>query len=228
MPTILNATGAWQPARTHAGWLRGAEERSIHSMTSNEGEFARAQRVLVGGVNSAVRAFRAVGGIPRFIARAEGAYMWDVQGRRYVDYLGSWGPMIVGHAHPQVIERVREAAGRSLSYGAPNVYETELAERICALFGHVERVRFTSSGTESAMSAIRLARGFTGRDKIVKFEGCYHGTADSLLVKAGSGMLAFGGHVTSDGIGHGATGGGHPGNASDRAVLVPVAVDHLR
>ena len=161
-------------------------------MTSNEGEFARAQRVLVGGVNSAVRAFRAVGGTPRFIARAEGAYMWDVEGRRYVDYLGSWGPMIVGHTHPHVLERVREAAGRGLSYGAPNVYETELAERICALFPQIERVRFTSSGTESAMSAIRLARGFTGRDKIVKFEGCYHGTADSLLVKAGSGMLAFG------------------------------------
>jgi glutamate-1-semialdehyde 2,1-aminomutase len=148
--------------------------------------------VLVGGVNSAVRAFRAVGGTPRFIARAEGAYLWDVEGRCYVDYLGSWGPLIVGSAHPRVLERVREAASRGLSYGAPNVMETELAERICALFPHVERVRFTSSGTEAAMSALRLARGHTGRTKILKFEGCYHGTADSLLVKAGSGMLAFG------------------------------------
>jgi len=161
-------------------------------MSTNQQEFDRARQVLVGGVNSAVRAFRAVGGTPRFIARAEGAYMWDVEGRRYVDYLGSWGPLIVGSAHPVVLERVREAALRGLSYGAPNVMETELAERICALFPHVERVRFTSSGTEAAMSALRLARGHTGRTKILKFEGCYHGTADSLLVKAGSGMLAFG------------------------------------
>ncbi|RPH44785.1 MAG: glutamate-1-semialdehyde-2,1-aminomutase [Burkholderiales bacterium] len=161
-------------------------------MATNQQEFDRAKEVLVGGVNSAVRAFRAVGGTPRFIARAEGAYMWDVEGTRYVDYLGSWGPMIVGHSHPLVLERVREAAGRGLSYGAPNVMETELAEKICALFPHVERVRFTSSGTEAAMSALRLARGYTGRTKILKFEGCYHGTADSLLVKAGSGALAFG------------------------------------
>ncbi|MCX7229144.1 MAG: glutamate-1-semialdehyde 2,1-aminomutase [Burkholderiales bacterium] len=161
-------------------------------MATNQQEFDRAKEVLVGGVNSAVRAFRAIGGTPRFIARAEGAYMWDVEGTRYVDYLGSWGPMIVGHSHPLVLERVREAAGRGLSYGAPNVMETELAEKICALFPHVERVRFTSSGTEAAMSALRLARGFTGRTKILKFEGCYHGTADSLLVKAGSGALAFG------------------------------------
>jgi len=159
---------------------------------SNQQEFDRAQKVLVGGVNSAVRAFRAVGGTPRFIARADGAYLWDVEGKRYVDYLGSWGPMIIGHSHPLVLERVRDAAGRGLSYGAPNVMETELAERICSLFSHVERVRFTSSGTEAAMSALRLARGFTGRTKILKFEGCYHGTADSLLVKAGSGALAFG------------------------------------
>ncbi len=159
---------------------------------SNEAEFERARRVLVGGVNSAVRAFRAVGGTPRFIARAEGPYLWDVEGRRYVDYLGSWGPMIVGHSHPHVLERVRAAAGDGLSFGAPNVMETELAERLCRLFPQVERVRFTSSGTEAAMSALRLARGFTKRDKILKFEGCYHGTADSLLVKAGSGALAFG------------------------------------
>ncbi|MFN5511656.1 MAG: glutamate-1-semialdehyde 2,1-aminomutase [Burkholderiales bacterium] len=159
---------------------------------TNLQEFDRAREVLVGGVNSAVRAFRAVGGTPRFIARAEGAFMWDVEGRRYVDYLGSWGPMIVGHTHPKVLERVREAAGNGLSYGAPNVMETELAERLVKLFSHVERVRFTSSGTEAAMSALRLARGATGRTKIIKFEGCYHGTADSLLVKAGSGALAFG------------------------------------
>ncbi|NBS96023.1 MAG: aminotransferase class III-fold pyridoxal phosphate-dependent enzyme, partial [Betaproteobacteria bacterium] len=154
-------------------------------MTTNAVEFERAQRVLVGGVNSAVRAFRAVGGQPRFIASADGAYMTDVEGKRYVDYLGSWGPMIVGHTHPLVLERVREAAVRGLSYGAPNVMETELAERIVELFPQVERVRFTSSGTEAAMSALRLARGHTGRTKIIKFEGCYHGTADSLLVKAG-------------------------------------------
>jgi len=161
-------------------------------MASNQQEFDRARQVLVGGVNSAVRAFRAVGGTPRFIARGEGAYLWDVEGRRYVDYLGSWGPLIVGHAHPVVLERVCDAASRGLSYGAPNVMETDLAERICALFPHVQRVRFTSSGTEAAMSALRLARGHTGRTKILKFEGCYHGTADSLLVKAGSGALAFG------------------------------------
>jgi glutamate-1-semialdehyde 2,1-aminomutase len=161
-------------------------------MTTNQSEFERAQKVLVGGVNSAVRAFRQVGGTPRFIDRADGAYMWDVEGKRYIDYLGSWGPMIVGHCHPAVLRAVSEAATRGLSYGAPNVYETYLAEEICALFPHVERVRFTSSGTEAAMSALRLARGFTGRVKIIKFEGCYHGTADSLLVKAGSGALAFG------------------------------------
>ncbi len=159
---------------------------------SNAGEFARACEVLVGGVNSAVRAFRAVGGTPRFIERAEGAYLWDVEGRRYIDYLGSWGPMIAGHAHPQVVEAVARAARHGLSYGAPNVHETELAERICALFPQIERVRFTSSGTEATMSALRLARGFTGRDAIIKFEGCYHGTGDSLLVKAGSGALTFG------------------------------------
>jgi glutamate-1-semialdehyde 2,1-aminomutase len=161
-------------------------------MTSNASEFDRARKVLVGGVNSAVRAFRAVGGTPRFIDRAEGAYMWDVEGKRYIDYLGSWGPMIVGQSHPHVVKAVQQAAERGLSYGAPNVMESELAERICALFPQVERVRFTSSGTEASMSAIRLARGYTGRDKLIKFEGCYHGTADSLLVKAGSGALAFG------------------------------------
>ncbi len=161
-------------------------------MSTNFSEFERARKVLVGGVNSAVRAFRAVGGTPRFIDRAEGAFLWDVEGRRYIDYLGSWGPMIAGHAHPRVLAAVERAARHGLSFGAPNVMESELAERICALFPQVERVRFTSSGTEAAMSALRLARGYTRRDAIIKFEGCYHGTADSLLVKAGSGALAFG------------------------------------
>ncbi len=159
---------------------------------TNEAEFDRAKKVLVGGVNSAVRAFRAVGGTPKFIARAQGAYMWDVEGKKYIDYLGSWGPMIAGHTHPKVVAAVKAAAESGLSYGAPNVMESELAERMVALFPQVEKVRFTSSGTESAMSALRLARGYTGRTKIIKFEGCYHGTADSLLVKAGSGALAFG------------------------------------
>jgi glutamate-1-semialdehyde 2,1-aminomutase len=162
------------------------------AMRTNIGEFERAQKVLVGGVNSAVRAFRAVGGTPRFIARAQGAYMWDVEGKRYIDYLGSWGPMIVGQSHPAVVEAVTRAAQGGLSFGAPNVMETELAEILCGLFPQVEKVRFTSSGTEAAMSALRLARGYTGRTKVLKFEGCYHGTADSLLVKAGSGALAFG------------------------------------
>ena len=161
-------------------------------MSTNSSEFERARKVLGGGVNSAVRAFRGGGGTPRFIDRAEGAYMWDVEGKRYIDYLGSWGPMIAGHSHPHVLAAVERAARRGLSFGAPNVMESELAERICTLFPQVERVRFTSSGTEAAMSALRLARGFTRRDSIVKFEGCYHGTADSLLVKAGSGALAFG------------------------------------
>jgi len=165
---------------------------TLVSSTSNQEQFDRARKVLVGGVNSAVRAFRAVGGTPRFIAKAEGAYMWDVEGRQYIDYLGSWGPMIIGHSHPRVVKAVQEAALRGLSFGAPNMLETELAEAICGLFSHVDRVRFTSSGTEATMSALRLARGYTKRTKIIKFEGCYHGTADSLLVKAGSGALAFG------------------------------------
>ncbi|MFK7966386.1 MAG: glutamate-1-semialdehyde 2,1-aminomutase [Burkholderiaceae bacterium] len=161
-------------------------------MTTNSSEFERAQKVLVGGVNSAVRAFKAVGGTPRFIARAQDAYMWDVEGNQYIDYVGSWGPAIVGHANSAVLERVQAACERGLSFGAPNLMETELAEKIAAIYPHVEQVRFTSSGTESAMSALRLARGYSGRTKIIKFEGCYHGTADSLLVKAGSAALAFG------------------------------------
>ena len=161
-------------------------------MTNSSREFERAQRRIPGGVNSPVRAFRAVGGTPVFFERAEGALLFDVDSKRYVDYVGTWGPAVVGHAHPRVVEAVREAAGRGLSFGAPTVLETEMAERVCALVPSMDKVRMVSSGTEAALSAVRLARGFTGRDAIVKFEGCYHGHADSLLVKAGSGALTFG------------------------------------
>ena len=162
-------------------------------MTSrNEALFQRAQRTIPGGVNSPVRAFRSVGGTPRFIDRAEGARVWDADGKAYIDYVGSWGPAITGHAHPAIVEAVREAALKGLSFGAPTESEVEMAELICALLPSVDMVRLVSSGTEATMSAIRLARGFTGRDAIVKFEGCYHGHADSLLVKAGSGLLTFG------------------------------------
>ena len=162
-------------------------------MTSrNEALFQRAQRSIPGGVNSPVRAFRSVGGTPRFLARAEGARVWDADGKEYIDYVGSWGPAIAGHAHPAIIEAVREAALKGLSFGAPTESEVDMAELICAMLPSVEMVRLVSSGTEATMSAIRLARGFTGRDAIVKFEGCYHGHADSLLVKAGSGLLTFG------------------------------------
>ncbi len=154
--------------------------------------FIAAQRHIPGGVNSPVRAFRGVGGDPLFFKRGEGAYLVDEDNRRYVDYVGSWGPMILGHAHPQVIAVVQEAAANGLSFGAPTAVETSMAERVCELVPSVERVRMVSSGTEATMSAIRLARGYTGRDKIVKFEGCYHGHADSLLVKAGSGALTLG------------------------------------
>src|SRR4051812_18385720 len=158
----------------------------------NESLFERAQRVIPGGVNSPVRAFRAVGGTPRFFERAAGAYLWDADGRRYIDYVGSWGPMVLGHTHPAVVAAVQAAAARALSYGAPTAEETQLAERLCELVPSLERVRLVSSGTEATMTAIRLARGFTGRKLIVKFEGCYHGHADALLVKAGSGALTFG------------------------------------
>ena len=158
----------------------------------NEALFERAQRTIPGGVNSPVRAFRSVGGAPRFIERAEGARVWDADGKAYIDYVGSWGPAITGHAHPAIVEAVREAALKGLSFGAPTEAELEMAELICALLPSIEMVRLVSSGTEATMSAIRLARGFTGRDAIVKFEGCYHGHADSLLVKAGSGLLTFG------------------------------------
>jgi glutamate-1-semialdehyde 2,1-aminomutase len=162
-------------------------------MTSrNETLFARARRSIPGGVNSPVRAFRSVGGTPCFIERAEGARVWDADGRAYVDYVGSWGPAITGHAHPAIVAAVRAAAGNGLSFGAPTAAEVDMAELLCALLPSVEMVRLVSSGTEATMSAIRLARGHTGRDAIIKFEGCYHGHADSLLVKAGSGMLTFG------------------------------------
>ncbi|MFM7705025.1 MAG: glutamate-1-semialdehyde 2,1-aminomutase [Rubrivivax sp.] len=161
--------------------------------------FERAQRVIPGGVNSPVRAFRAVGGTPRFIARAQGACMWDAEGRRYIDYIGSWGPMILGHGHPAVLEAVQRAASEGLSFGAPTEREIELAEAIIGLVPSVEQVRLVSSGTEAGMSALRLARGFTGRARIIKFEGCYHGHADALLVKAGSGLATFG-HPTSAGV----------------------------
>ncbi len=158
----------------------------------NEQLFNRAKAIIPGGVNSPVRAFGSVGGIPRFIKKAEGAYVWDENGTRYIDYVGSWGPAIVGHAHPEVIEVVREAALGGLSFGAPTEGEIVIAEAIANILPSVERLRLVSSGTEATMTAIRLARGYTQRDKIIKFEGCYHGHSDSLLVKAGSGLLTFG------------------------------------
>lgn len=161
-------------------------------MNRNEILFDRAKAIIPGGVNSPVRAFGSVGGVPRFIKKAEGAYVWDENGTRYTDYVGSWGPAIVGHAHPEVIEAVREATLGGLSFGAPTEGEIVIAEEIAKIMPSVERLRLVSSGTEATMTAIRLARGFTGRDKIIKFEGCYHGHSDSLLVKAGSGLLTFG------------------------------------
>lgn len=157
----------------------------------NDRLFARALRTTPGGVNSPVRAFAQVGGTPRFIVSAEGAYLWDADGKQYIDYVNSWGPAIVGHAHPLVVKAVQDAATCGLSFGAPTEAEIEMAEEICKLLPSIQQVRLVSSGTEAAMSAIRLARGKTGRSKIVKFDGCYHGHADSLLVKAGSGLLTF-------------------------------------
>jgi glutamate-1-semialdehyde 2,1-aminomutase len=161
-------------------------------MTRSEELFSRAKAVIPGGVSSPVRAFKAVGGSPLFVARASGARLWDADGRSYVDYVGSWGPMILGHAHPAVLEAVRDAAERGTSYGAPCALEVELAERVVRHMPSVERLRFVSSGTEATMSALRVARGFTGRRKILKFDGCYHGHADSLLVAAGSGVATLG------------------------------------
>ena len=161
-------------------------------MSKNEELFIRAQKTIPGGVNSPVRAFRSVGGTPRFFTRGEGPYVWDADGRRFIDYVGSWGPLVLGHAHPEVLEAVHAAVARGLTFGAPTEAEVEMAELLTGLLPGLEMVRLVSSGTEATMSAIRLARGFTGRDAIVKFEGCYHGHADSLLVKAGSGALTFG------------------------------------
>ena len=168
-------------------------------MNRNQDLFERAQRVIPGGVNSPVRAFRAVGGTPRFISRAQGPYLWDAEGKQYIDYIGSWGPMILGHGHPAVLEAVQKAAVDGFSFGAPTEREIELAEAIIALVPSVEQVRLVSSGTEAGMSALRLARGATGRSKFIKFEGCYHGHADALLVKAGSGLATFG-FPTSAGV----------------------------
>lgn len=161
--------------------------------------FERAKALIPGGVNSPVRAFKAVGGTPRFVQRAQGAYFWDANGKQYTDYIGSWGPMILGHGHPAVVEAVQKAVLEGFSYGAPTEREVELAEEIVRLVPSIEMVRLVSSGTEAAMSAIRLARGATGRSKLIKFEGCYHGHADALLVKAGSGLATFG-NPTSAGV----------------------------
>jgi len=157
-----------------------------------ESRFQQAQQFIPGGVNSPVRAFKSVGGEPIFMQRAKGAYLWDADDNQYIDYVGSWGPMILGHAHPEVIKAVQDAAENGLSFGAPTELETSLARKICEMIPSIDKVRMVSSGTEATMSALRLARGFTERDKIVKFEGCYHGHSDSLLVKAGSGALTFG------------------------------------
>jgi len=165
----------------------------------NQTLFERAKRVIPGGVNSPVRAFKAVGGTPRFVKRAQGAYFWDANDQRYIDYIGSWGPMILGHGNANVLKAVQDAALEGFSFGAPTEREVELAEEILKLVPSMDMVRLVSSGTEAAMSAMRLARGATGRSKIIKFEGCYHGHADALLVKAGSGLATFG-HATSAGV----------------------------
>src|SRR6195952_3831827 len=182
---------------------RMTPDTDIHRQTMatdlNETLFERARAVIPGGVNSPVRAFKAVGGTPRFIKRAQGAYFWDANDQRYVDYIGSWGPMILGHGHPAVLEAVQKAALDGFSYGAPTEREIELAEKIISMMPSIEMGRLVSSGTEAGMSAIRLARGVTGRKIILKFEGCYHGHADALLVKGGSGMATFG-HPTSAGV----------------------------
>jgi glutamate-1-semialdehyde 2,1-aminomutase len=162
------------------------------SRTKSDQLFAEALKYIPGGVNSPVRAFRAVGGQPFFVNRAKGAHVWDVDGNEYIDYVGTWGPAILGHAHPKIIKAVQDAAAHGTSFGIPNPFEVTMAKLICSLVPSVQKVRMCNSGTEATMSAIRLARGFTKRDKIIKFEGCYHGHADSLLVKAGSGALTFG------------------------------------
>ncbi|MDQ5960995.1 MAG: glutamate-semialdehyde -aminomutase, partial [Pseudomonadota bacterium] len=159
----------------------------------NQQLFEAAQRHIPGGVNSPVRAFRSVGGVPCFFKEGKGPHVWDVDGKRYTDYVGSWGPLILGHAHPEVVRAVQDSAARGLSFGAPTEAEVEIADLLCELLPSMEMVRLVSSGTEATMSAIRLARGFTGRDVLIKFEGCYHGHSDSLLAKgAGSGLATLG------------------------------------
>jgi glutamate-1-semialdehyde 2,1-aminomutase len=182
------------PPLYHEWQWRGWQSKDEHNDMSSKSSmlFAQACLHIPGGVNSPVRAFKGVGGEPVFIARGQGAYLWDEDGRRYIDYLGSWGPMILGHAHPSVIKAVQRQAEHSLGFGAPTALEIEMAELICKLLPSIEKVRMVNSGTEASMSAIRLARGFTRRDLIIKFEGCYHGHCDSLLVKAGSGALTLG------------------------------------
>ena len=160
--------------------------------TNSEALFAAAQQLIPGGVNSPVRAFRSVGGVPRFIARGQGAYVWDVDDNRYLDYVLSWGPLILGHAHPDVVAALQEAATRGASYGAPTAIEVEMAQTVVDLVPSIDMIRFVNSGTEATMSALRLARAYTGRDKIIKFSGCYHGHADMLLVQAGSGVATLG------------------------------------
>jgi glutamate-1-semialdehyde 2,1-aminomutase len=166
--------------------------QAVGSRTRSEAAFEEARKVMPGGVNSPVRAFRSVGGNPVFIERANGAHVWDIDGNRYIDYVGTWGPAILGHAHPQVIRRIQQVAEKGTSFGAPTLMETELAELVIELVPGIERVRFVNSGTEAVMSAIRLARAYTSRSKIIKFEGCYHGHSDYLLVKAGSGAATHG------------------------------------
>ena len=173
-------------------------------MDTNDSLFERARQSIPGGVNSPVRAFGSVGGSPRFMKKAQGPYMWDEDGKRYIDYIGSWGPMILGHNNPEVIKAVHEAVDMGLTFGCATQREILIAEEIKKLIPSIEEVRLVSSGTEAGMSAIRLARGFTGRNKIIKFEGCYHGHSDSLLVKAGSGMLTFG-NPSSAGVPAGVT-----------------------
>jgi glutamate-1-semialdehyde 2,1-aminomutase len=166
--------------------------QAVGSRTRSEAAFEEAKKVMPGGVNSPVRAFRSVGGNPVFIERANGAHVWDIDGNRYIDYVGTWGPAILGHAHPQVIRRIQQVAEKGTSFGAPTLMETELAELVIELVPGIEKVRFVNSGTEAVMSAIRLARAYTSRSKIIKFEGCYHGHSDYLLVKAGSGAATHG------------------------------------
>lgn len=164
----------------------------MHKLEKSAAAFAAAKNLMPGGVNSPVRSYRSIGGNPPFIARAEGSHIYDIDDKSYIDYVGSWGPMAVGHAHPQVVAALNKAAALGTSYGAPTLSENELAKRVCRIYPSIELVRMVNSGTEATMSALRLARGFTGREKIVKFIGCYHGHSDSLLVKAGSGMATYG------------------------------------